>query len=59
VNRSAEASRSRINPFALFLERLCKDGLVFNDYDINVEKCDLPNNIDCSKRPALRKPLTA
>lgn len=40
-----------------FPERLCKDGLVFNDYDINVEKCDLPYNIDCSKRPKLRELL--
>lgn len=37
------------------LERLCDDGLVFNDYDINVEKCDLPLNIDCSKRSNLRE----
>lgn len=36
-------------------EKLCDDGFVFNDYDIKVEKCDLPNNIDCSKRPNLRK----
>lgn len=36
-------------------ERLCPDGMVFNDYDINVEKCDLPYNIDCSTRPKLRK----
>lgn len=44
-----------INNNLIFLERLCKDGLVFNDYDINVEKCDLPYNIDCSKRSKLRK----
>lgn len=41
--------------YRLFIERLCPDGLVFNDYDIEVEKCDLPYNIDCSKRPNLRK----
>ncbi|CRL04125.1 CLUMA_CG017237, isoform A [Clunio marinus] len=38
-------------------ERLCKDGLVFNDYDIRVEKCDLPYNIDCSKRSRLQTPI--
>lgn len=36
-------------------ERLCPDGMVFNDYSIDQEKCDLPYNIDCSKRPKLRK----
>lgn len=35
--------------------RLCPDGLVFNDYDPAVEKCDLPFGIDCSKRPKLRE----
>lgn len=38
-----------------FPERLCADGLVFNEYDINVEKCDLPYNIDCSKKSQLRE----
>ncbi|KAL7031694.1 hypothetical protein ACKWTF_007104 [Chironomus riparius] len=38
-------------------ERLCPDGMVFNDYDINVEKCDLPYNIDCSKRSKLQTPI--
>lgn len=36
-------------------ERLCPDGMVFNDYSIDQEKCDLPYNIDCSKRQKLRK----
>lgn len=36
-------------------EKLCPDGMVFNDYDPDVEKCDLPYNIDCSKRSKLRK----
>lgn len=36
-------------------EKLCPDGMVFNDYSIDQEKCDLPYNIDCSKRPALRE----
>lgn len=36
-------------------EKLCPDGMVFNDYDSDQEKCDLPFNIDCSKRPKLRK----
>lgn len=35
--------------------RLCPDGMVFNDYDIDVEKCDLPYNIDCLRRSKLRK----
>lgn len=29
--------------------------MVFNDYSPNDEKCDLPYNIDCTKRPKLRK----
>lgn len=36
-------------------DRLCPDGLVFNDFSIEYEKCDLPFNIDCSQRPKLRK----
>lgn len=36
-------------------QKLCPDGLVFNDYSSEYEKCDLPYNIDCSKRPKLRK----
>lgn len=39
-------------------ERLCPDGMVFNDYSSDQEKCDLPYNIDCSKRPKLRKFFT-
>lgn len=35
--------------------RLCPDGMVFNDYSIDQEKCDLPYNIDCTKKTALRK----
>lgn len=35
-------------------ERLCPDGMVFNDYSPDQEKCDLPYNIDCEKRPNLR-----
>lgn len=36
-------------------EKLCPDGKVFNDYSTEYEKCDLPFNIDCSKRSKLRK----
>lgn len=36
-------------------EKLCPDGMVFNDYSSQVEKCDLPFNIDCSTRPELRE----
>ncbi|XP_052869087.1 protein obstructor-E [Anopheles cruzii] len=37
-------------------EKLCPDGMVFNDYDLDQEKCDLPFNIDCSKRPKYQTP---
>jgi hypothetical protein len=36
-------------------EKLCADGMVFNDFSPMHEKCDLPFNIDCSQRPALRE----
>lgn len=36
-------------------EKLCPDGMVFNDYSSEYEKCDLPFNIDCTSRPKLRK----
>jgi len=38
-------------------EKLCPDGMVFNDYSIVDEKCDLPFNIDCSKRSKLQTPI--
>lgn len=38
-------------------EKLCPDGMVFNDYSIDQEKCDLPFNLDCSKRSKLREYL--
>jgi len=37
-------------------DRLCADGMVFNDYSPSEEKCDLPYNIDCEKRPKLQPP---
>ncbi|EDW88732.1 protein obstructor-E [Drosophila yakuba] len=37
-------------------ERLCADGMVFNDYSPIEEKCDLPYNIDCMKRSNLQTP---
>jgi hypothetical protein len=37
-------------------EKLCPDGMVFNDYSFDQEKCDLPYNIDCSSRPKLQEP---
>lgn len=37
--------------------RLCPDGMVFNDYSPDQEKCDLPYNIDCTKRPELQQPI--
>lgn len=36
-------------------EKLCPDGMVFNDYSSSEEKCDLPYNLDCSKRSKLRE----
>jgi len=36
-------------------EKLCPDGMVFNDFSPMHEKCDLPFNIDCSQRPDRRK----
>lgn len=35
-------------------DKLCPDGLVFNDFSTEYEKCDLPFNIDCTSRPKLR-----
>lgn len=37
-------------------EKLCPDGMVFNDYSSEYEKCDLPFNIDCSQRPNRQTP---
>lgn len=36
-------------------ERLCPDGMVFNDFSPLHEKCDLPFGIDCTGRTELRK----
>lgn len=36
-------------------EKLCPDGMVFNDFSSEYEKCDLPFNIDCTQRSKLRK----
>lgn len=38
-----------------FTVKLCPDGLVFNDFSPEHEKCDLPFGIDCTKRPKRRK----
>ncbi|XP_059620890.1 protein obstructor-E-like [Phlebotomus argentipes] len=37
-------------------EKLCPDGMVFNDFSPDQEKCDLPFNLDCSQRPKLQTP---
>ncbi|KAB0800397.1 hypothetical protein PPYR_06137 [Photinus pyralis] len=37
-------------------EKLCPDGMVFNDFSTQDEKCDLPFNIDCTTRPKLQTP---
>ncbi|XP_017770028.1 PREDICTED: uncharacterized protein LOC108557854 [Nicrophorus vespilloides] len=36
--------------------KLCPDGMVFNDFSPEYEKCDLPFNIDCSHRSKLQTP---
>ncbi|KAH0537194.1 hypothetical protein KQX54_000633, partial [Cotesia glomerata] len=38
-----------------FTEKLCPDGLVFNDFSPQHEKCDLPFGVDCTRRPNRRK----
>ncbi|KAJ8920555.1 hypothetical protein NQ315_005424 [Exocentrus adspersus] len=37
-------------------EKLCPDGLVFDDRDPNHERCDIPANVDCGDRTALQEP---
>ncbi|XP_014220286.2 protein obstructor-E-like [Trichogramma pretiosum] len=37
-------------------EKLCKDGLVFNDENPKRELCDVPANVDCGDRTALQEP---
>lgn len=36
-------------------EKLCKDGLVFRDDNPKKELCDIPANVECGERTALRK----
>jgi hypothetical protein len=36
-------------------ERFCKDGLVFRDDNPKKELCDVPANVQCGDRTALRK----
>lgn len=36
-------------------ERLCKDGLMFRDDNPKKEFCDIPPNVDCGTRTALRE----
>ncbi|GBN76218.1 hypothetical protein AVEN_7582-1 [Araneus ventricosus] len=36
-------------------EKLCKDGLVFNDKNPLYERCDFPFVVQCGKRQYLRK----
>lgn len=36
-------------------ERLCPDGLVFDDEKISHERCDIPANVECGERRELRK----
>ncbi|KAF7283382.1 hypothetical protein GWI33_000715 [Rhynchophorus ferrugineus] len=36
-------------------EKLCPDGLVFDDSDPNHERCDIPANVECGDRTALQE----
>ncbi|XP_050498238.1 protein obstructor-E-like [Diabrotica virgifera virgifera] len=36
-------------------QRLCPDGLVFDDKDPNFERCETPANVDCTDRPVLQQ----
>lgn len=36
--------------------KLCPDGMVFNDFSSDQEKCDLPFGIDCTTKPKLQTP---
>ncbi|KAG7168617.1 obstructor-E-like 7 [Homarus americanus] len=37
-------------------EKLCPDGMAFNDINPTVEKCDLLSMVDCAERPDLQIP---
>ncbi|XP_019872962.2 protein obstructor-E [Aethina tumida] len=37
-------------------EKLCPDGLVFDDTDPNHERCDIPANVECGDRVDLQEP---
>lgn len=37
-------------------EKLCPDGLVFDDRDPNHERCDIPANVECGDRTELQEP---
>ncbi|CAD6220216.1 GSCOCG00011552001-RA-CDS [Cotesia congregata] len=42
-----------------FTEKLCPDGLVFNDFSPQHEKCDLPFGVDCTRRPNRQSPQSS
>ncbi|KAF5299351.1 hypothetical protein FQA39_LY02524 [Lamprigera yunnana] len=37
-------------------EKICEDGMVFNELNTEYDKCDLPFNIDCTNRPKRQPP---
>ncbi|XP_018330078.1 protein obstructor-E [Agrilus planipennis] len=37
-------------------EKLCPDGLVFEDSDPKYERCDIPTNVECGERTELQEP---
>ncbi|UYV62237.1 Cpap3-d2 [Cordylochernes scorpioides] len=39
-----------------FIERLCPDGLVFDDRHVNQARCDFPHNVDCGSRNLMQAP---
>lgn len=40
-------------------EKLCPDGMAFNDLNPKVEKCDFHFQVNCDERPELRESLLA
>ena len=36
-------------------EKLCPDGLVFDDSNPSQARCDIPANVECAERSELRK----
>ncbi|XP_056648581.1 protein obstructor-E-like [Diorhabda sublineata] len=39
----------------IYEQKLCPDGLVFDDKDPNFERCEVPANVNCDDRPILQQ----